>query len=106
MMLETIRSALPVFLIVNVQEALEAPTFYSTHFPSSFYPRSAFPAQMVAEGRVTPETIRELERRGHKVVKVGDWANGKPMAIVLDGDRGVMQAGVSARGSVGYALAW
>ncbi len=28
---------------MNVQEAIDAPTVHTTHFPSSFYPRDAYP---------------------------------------------------------------
>jgi gamma-glutamyltranspeptidase/glutathione hydrolase len=56
---------------MNIQEALDAPSVHSLHFPSSFYPREAYPARMVAENRIAPEVIAELKRRGHEVI-VGD----------------------------------
>ena len=31
---------------MNIQEALDAPTVHSVHFPSSFYPRGAYPGRM------------------------------------------------------------
>jgi gamma-glutamyltranspeptidase/glutathione hydrolase len=91
---------------MNIQEALDAPTVHSAHFPSSFYPRAAFPAQVVVEGRISPEVIAELERRGHEVVVVSDWENGKAMGIRYDKARGVIQGGVSPRWQIGYALGW
>ncbi|MEE8390729.1 MAG: gamma-glutamyltransferase family protein [Anaerolineae bacterium] len=91
---------------MNIQEALDAPTVHSAHFPSSFYPRAAFPAQVVVEGRIPQEIILELERRGHEVVVVSDWENGKAMGIRYDKARGVIQGGVSPRGQIGYALGW
>ena len=30
---------------MDIQEALDAPTVHSTHFPSSFYPRPAYPGR-------------------------------------------------------------
>ncbi|NPV07845.1 MAG: gamma-glutamyltransferase family protein [Anaerolineae bacterium] len=91
---------------MDMQEALDAPTVHSMHFPSSFYPREGFPGRMVVEGRLSPEVIRGLESRGHQVEVTGDWVNGKTMAIRLDGGRGVIMGGVAPKGIIGYALAW
>ena len=91
---------------MSVQEALEAPTVCSSHFPGSFYPRSAFPARVTAEGRLPADVVAELERRGHEVNVKGDWAHGKALAIRIDRERGVIHAGASPRHQIGYAIAW
>jgi gamma-glutamyltranspeptidase/glutathione hydrolase len=91
---------------MNLQEALDAPTVHSAHFPSSFYPREADPNRIVAEGRIPRQVIAELERRGHAVALADDWANGKPMAVRYDKQRRVILGGVSARGNIGYAIGW
>lgn len=91
---------------MNMQEALDAPTIHSVHFPSSFYPRAAYPGRVEVEGRISREVIQQLERCGHEVVVLDDWANGKVMGIRFDKDRGVMLGGVSPRRSIGYALGW
>jgi len=91
---------------LNIQQALDAPTVHSAHFPSSFYPREAHPGRVVAEGRIPREVIAELERRGHEVVVTAGWVNGKAMGIRYDAERGVIRGGVSPRGIVGYALGW
>jgi len=91
---------------MSLQEALEAPTVHSEHFPSSFYPRAAHPGRVVVEGRIPREVAAELERRGHEVIMTDDWANGKMMAIRYDKTRGVILGAVSPRGTIGYALGW
>jgi gamma-glutamyltranspeptidase/glutathione hydrolase len=91
---------------MNIQEALDAPTVDSVHFPSSFYPREAFPARLSAENRIAPDVIAELRRRGHVVGLVDGWANGKCMGIRYDRDRGVILGGAAAKGNVGYAIGW
>ena len=91
---------------MNIQEALDAPTVHSAHFPSSFYPRDADPGWIVAEGRIPRTVIAELERRGHQVVITGDWDHGKPMAIRYDKERGVILGGVAPKGNIGYAMGW
>jgi gamma-glutamyltranspeptidase / glutathione hydrolase len=91
---------------MSVQEALDAPTFHSQHFPSSFYPRAQYPGRVVVEGRI-PEAVRqELERRGHEVVVVGDWANGRVLGIRTDPARGLIFGGASPRLETGYAIGW
>ena len=91
---------------MNLQEALDAPTVHSNHFPSSFYPRPAYPAKVIAEGRIPPEVIRELESRGHQIDVVGDWANGRVMAIRFDKERGTISGAASPKGNTAYAFGW
>ena len=89
-----------------LQQALEAPTVHSIHFPSSFYPRRAFPRGVSAESRIDADALDELRRRGHQVRMTGPWGHGKPMAARIDADQGVMRGGVSPRGVIGYAQGW
>jgi len=91
---------------MNIMEALDAPTVDSIHFPSSFYPREAFPARLGAENRIAPEVIAELRRRGHEVGLVDGWSNGKCMGIRYVKELGVMMGGAAAKGNVGYAIGW
>jgi len=91
---------------MNIQEALDAPTVHSAHFPSSFYPREAYPGRMMVEERISREVVAELERRGHEVVVTDGWVNGKVMGIHYDKARGVILGGVAPKGNIGYALGW
>jgi gamma-glutamyltranspeptidase/glutathione hydrolase len=91
---------------MNIQEALDAPTVHSVHFPSSFYPRHAYPGRLVAESRIAPEVLADLQRRGHEVMVAEAWAHGKVMGIHYDTARGVIIGGASPKGNIGYALGW
>ena len=91
---------------MNIQEALDAPTLFSTHFPSSFYPREAYPGHVTADSRIPAGVIAELERRGHVVDSSEAWTGGKPMGIRLHRERGVIVGGAAAKGNIGYALGW
>jgi gamma-glutamyltranspeptidase/glutathione hydrolase len=88
----------------GVQAAIDAPTFHSTHFPSSFYPRDAQPGHAVVEGRFDPGVIAELRRRGHDVEVVADWALGRVCAVVDDRPNGFLRGGASPRGGQCYAI--
>ena len=85
----------------NLQEAIDAPAWHSEHFPSSFWPRSARPGVLVAEGRLPRTTIAELKRRGH-IVEVGPDSSRRPSpAAARDGRR--RRAAANPRGMQGYA---
>jgi gamma-glutamyltranspeptidase/glutathione hydrolase len=91
---------------MSVQEALDAPTFHTEHFPSSFYPRAQHPGRVAVEGRI-PEDVREaLRARGHEVAVTGDWSNGRVLAVRADLERGLIFGGASPRGETGYAQGW
>jgi len=91
---------------MSVQEALDAPTFHTQHFPSSFYPRAQHPGLVIVEGRI-PEPVREqLSSLGHRVEVTGDWSNGRVLAIRTDPERGLIFGGASPRLETGYAIGW
>ncbi|HEY7553089.1 MAG TPA: gamma-glutamyltransferase family protein [Hyphomicrobiaceae bacterium] len=86
---------------MNLQEAIDAPAWHIEHFPLSFWPRTARPGVLVAEGRLPAATIEELERRGHKVEVGPDWSEGRLTATAQEGPR--RKAAANARGMQGYA---
>jgi gamma-glutamyltranspeptidase/glutathione hydrolase len=57
---------------------------------------------LVAEGRLPAATIKELERRGHKVEVGPDWSEGRLSATAQEGPR--RKAAANARGMQGYAV--
>jgi gamma-glutamyltranspeptidase/glutathione hydrolase len=90
---------------MDLQEAIDAPSFHSAHFRNSFYPRESRPGVMAVEGRIAEEVRSELLRRGHTVEVVGDWVNGQAQAITFDAEAGLISGAASPRG-VSYALGW
>jgi len=90
---------------MDLQEAIDAPTFHSEHFRNSFYPRAARPGHMAVEGRIDEAVRKALEARGHAVEAVGDWVNGQVEGIRFDAETGVISAAASPRG-VSYAMGW
>ena len=87
---------------MNLQEAIDAPTFQTAHFPSSFYPRQALPGRVTVEGRLPQATVAELKRRGHEVEIGGDWSQGRISACARDGE--VLKAAANPRLMQGYAI--
>lgn len=86
----------------NLQEAIDAPTFQSHHFPSSFFPRQAEPGRLVLEGRYPAKTLEELQRRGHLAETAGPWTQGRISACAKDGE--LLKAAANPRLMQGYAV--
>ncbi|MFS0698854.1 gamma-glutamyltransferase family protein [Cellulomonas sp. 179-A 4D5 NHS] len=87
----------------NLQEAIDAPTWHSTHVPSSFYPREQVPRGLVAESRLGVGTLADLARRGHAVQDAGPWSLGRLSATGVRAD-GMLRAAANPRGMQGYAV--
>ena len=84
---------------MDPQQAIEAPRVASWSFPDSGWPHGYTPAAMSAEGRIDPDTIRELERRGHRVDVWDDWTPrmGALNAITIDRERATLAVGADLR---------
>jgi gamma-glutamyltranspeptidase/glutathione hydrolase len=89
---------------MDLQAAIDAPTFHTSHFPESFYPRPAYPGRVVAEARLGAPVLDGLRRRGHEVVVSGDWSLGRMCAVGRDPERGLLRAAANPRGMQGYAV--
>lgn len=90
---------------MNIQEAIEAPRWSTTSFPSSVFPHRMNPGQMAVESRIPAAVVEELRKRGHRVRVSGPWTMSATSAILIDPVVGVLSAGADPRGD-NYALAW
>ena len=88
---------------MGIQEAIDAPSFHTEHWPSSFWPRVARPGKVVIEGRYPDAVLTSLRARGHKAEKGEDWSEGRLSAARREPD-GQMFAGANPRGMQGYAV--
>jgi gamma-glutamyltranspeptidase/glutathione hydrolase len=88
---------------LNLQEAIDAPAWHTTSFPSSFYPREMTPGEVVVEDRIGDDVIEELRRRGHAVTVSGAWTLGRLSAVSRDPETGILRAAANPRGNQGYA---
>jgi gamma-glutamyltranspeptidase/glutathione hydrolase len=85
----------------NLQAAIDAPSFHTNHFPSSFYPRAAAPGEVEIEDRFAPAVLDELRKRGHRLAVQGGWTLGRLSAIARENGR--LRAAANPRGAQGYA---
>ena len=88
---------------MNLQAAIDAPSWHTTTFTSSFYPRETG-TELVVESRVDSQAVAELERRGHRVTVVEPWSLGRLSAVSRDLGTGILKAAANPRGQQGYAV--
>ena len=90
---------------MNMQALVDVPNFYSSHFPSSFYPHGAQPGALAIESRIgeSPTALRE---KGHILQVTGEWGNGGVVGIHFDAESGVLAGVASPRMETGYAMGW
>lgn len=87
----------------TIQQAIDAPSFHTEHWPSSFWPRVARPGKVVLEGRFDAAVLKDLKARGHLAEMGGEWSEGRLSAVRREPD-GQIFAGANPRGMQGYAV--
>jgi gamma-glutamyltranspeptidase/glutathione hydrolase len=88
---------------MNLQEAIDAPLFHSTHFPSSFFPRSREPGMIMAEKSFGAAVLDDLRARGHLITEAEPWTVGRMTAARRDPD-GLLRAAATPRLMQAYAV--
>jgi gamma-glutamyltranspeptidase/glutathione hydrolase len=89
---------------LQLQAAIDAPMFHTSHFPSSFAPHEAHPGRLHSEP-MKPGVIAELRRRGHEVVDSPPWSIGRLCVVGVDPKAGFFTAAASPRFGQAYAIA-
>jgi gamma-glutamyltranspeptidase/glutathione hydrolase len=88
---------------LNLQQALDLPLFHTTHFPSSFYPRTREPGGLTAEANFRPDVLEALRNKGHTLTVAEEWTVGRLTATRRDVD-GLLRAGATPRLMQAYAV--
>ncbi len=87
---------------MNLQAAVDSPSFQTAHFPGSFSPRAMQLGKMSAESRFPESTLAELRARGHDLTVAGPWALGRVCAVGLR--HGLMRGAATPRQMQAYAI--
>ncbi|MPW21040.1 gamma-glutamyltransferase family protein [Paraburkholderia sp. CNPSo 3157] len=87
---------------MNLQAAVDSPTFQTAHFPGSFYPRAMQLGKMSAEARIPEATLAELRRRGHDLTVAEPWSLGRVCAVGIRD--GLMCGAATPRQMQAYAI--
>jgi gamma-glutamyltranspeptidase/glutathione hydrolase len=88
---------------LDLQAAIDAPAWHSSHVPGSFYPRDHDRLGLVAESRLGADVLSALSARGHAVQDAGPWSLGRLSAAGVRAD-GMLVAAANPRGMQGYAV--
>ncbi len=92
---------------MNLQEAIEAPSWHIDHFPGSFWPRALTLNRLTVEARMPEATLQALRDAGHDVRVGPDWSEGRISACTREPAAGgglLLRAGANPRGMQGYAV--
>jgi gamma-glutamyltranspeptidase/glutathione hydrolase len=90
---------------MNMQQAIEAPRWSTRSFPSSPFPHTMYPGDLLLEARIPDDVKAELEKRGHKVTMRGPWSMNDSAGIVIDWKNGTVSAAADPR-TTASGLAW
>jgi len=91
---------------LNLQEAIDMPSWHTSHQLASFWPRQPQLNSLTVEGRVPADVVAELTRRGHKVSVGEAWSEGR-LSIATRERNGaglLLRAAANPRGMQGYAV--
>ena len=92
---------------MNLQAAIDAPSWHVDHGPGSFWPRNTVLNRLTVESRLPAATIEALRAAGHEVKVGGAWSEGRISACTREFDAQgslLLKAGANARGMQGYAV--
>jgi len=88
---------------LDLQAAIDAPMFYTSHFPSSFAPHDAHPGRLHSEP-MPAGVLEDLRGRGHEVVEAEPWSLGRTCAVGIESETGLLSAAANPRGGQAYAV--
>lgn len=88
---------------MGLQACMDAPLFHTTHFQGSFFPREVRPGELMIEPEVGPDTIADLQARGHKIIVADPWSVGRMTAALRESD-GTLRAAATPRLMQAYAV--
>jgi gamma-glutamyltranspeptidase/glutathione hydrolase len=88
---------------MNLQAAIDAPLFNTSHFQGSFYPRATQPGHLMVEPSFGDAVIADLRARGHDLQVAEPWTVGRLTAASRD-PSGLLRAAATPRLMQAYAV--
>ena len=87
----------------NLQQAIDAPLFYTAHLQSSFYPRGTRPGHLMIEPDFPNATLNALSAKGHRLEVSQPLSIGRLTAVSRAPD-GILKAAATPRLMQAYAI--
>ncbi|MHB9108265.1 MAG: gamma-glutamyltransferase family protein [Armatimonadota bacterium] len=92
---------------LDLQAAIDAPSFHTDHFINSFYPKNPGNGTLFAEDGIPLETLRDLQAKGHRLHLLPPHSNGEVCAVAINPATGLREGAASSKGSgQAYAAGW
>ena len=92
---------------MDMQQAMDAPSFHTTHFINSFYPHNTQNGTIFVEQGVDTRVLYDLQARGHKLHLLPPDSNGQVCAAALNHDTGMLEGAASFKeDGQAYAFGW
>ncbi|MEM1387801.1 MAG: gamma-glutamyltransferase family protein [Pseudomonadota bacterium] len=88
---------------MSLQQAIDAPLFFTGHLQSSFYPRGINLGHLMVEPNLGADAIHALRRRGHRVDVAQPWSIGRLTAVERGADT-VLRGAATPRLMQAYAI--
>ena len=88
---------------MNLQQAVDAPSFHTKHAPNSFFPREWVPGHLAMEETFPRATIEALHRREHRLDIATRWGHYNSVTMASRVGR-VLRASASPRRMQCYAI--
>lgn len=92
---------------MNMQQAMDAPSFHTCHFSCSFYPHQVEEGVVFIEDGIDRDVLIKLQNMGHKLNLLPAGHNGQVCAVAINQKTGVLEGAASAKYDLqAYALGW
>ena len=92
---------------MDLQQAIDMPSFHTNHCICSFFPRSTGDGTIFVEEGIELAELRRLQEFGHRLHLLPPNGNGEVCAARINHDTGVLEAAASSKRSYqAYAGGW
>ena len=92
---------------MDLQQAVDVPTFHTTHFEGSFYPHNRGDGTVFTEPGIEVEELRKLQNLGHRIHLLPPHNNGEVCGVCINHETGTIEgaASIKEEGNA-YAMGW
>ncbi len=92
---------------MDLQQAIDAPSFHTTHFINSFYPRATGDGTIFVEEGIALPVLRRMQEFGHRIYLLPPNVNGEVCAARINPTTGMLEAAASSKHTgQAYAGGW
>ena len=92
---------------MDMQKAIDAPTFHTTHFINSFYPHETGDGTIFVEEGIDKDALFALQNKGHKIHLDAADSHGEVCSVCLNREISMVQGAASPKSEGNsYVMGW